>query len=44
MTSRASGSNSATFTNKNGDVKLRAGTFLQVGIARQQNNGMSTGM
>ena len=44
MHSRASGSNSATFSNKSGDVKLRAGTFLQVGIAQQHNGGMSTGM
>jgi hypothetical protein len=35
MNSRASSEDSATFSNDNGDVKLRAGTFLQVGIARQ---------
>jgi len=43
MKSRASGSNSVTFSNKKGDVKLRAGTFLQLGIA-EQNTSMSTGM
>lgn len=42
MKSRVSGQNSATFSNQNGDVKLRAGTFLQVGIARQPN-GMNSG-
>ncbi len=45
MKSRVSGENSATFSNKNGNVKLRAGTFLQVGIGQQSNtNGnMSSG-
>ena len=33
MMSRVSGHNSGTFTNKNGNVKLQRGTFLQVGIA-----------
>lgn len=42
MTSRVSGHNSATFTNRNGDVTLRQGTFLQVGIAPKQS-GMSAG-
>jgi hypothetical protein len=42
MNSRVSGENSATFINTNGDVKLRAGTFLQLGIARQPN-GMDSG-
>lgn len=37
MHSRVSGQNSATFINKNGNVKLRAGTFLQVGIGQRSN-------
>jgi hypothetical protein len=43
MTSRVSGQNSATFMNKNGDVRLRRGTFLQVGIAPHQNGTTSAG-
>ncbi len=43
MTSRASGSNSATFTNQKGDVKLEPGTFLQVGIAQRQGDTMAAG-
>jgi hypothetical protein len=42
MNSSVSGKNSATFLNKDGDVKLRAGTFLQLGIARQ-GSGMNPG-
>jgi hypothetical protein len=41
MTSRVSGQNSATFSKKDGDVRLRAGTFLQVGIA-PRGSGMTT--
>ena len=37
VVSRVSGHNSATFSNKGGDVKLQAGTFLQVGIAPREN-------
>ncbi|MGB9031573.1 MAG: hypothetical protein WCC27_15740, partial [Acidobacteriaceae bacterium] len=42
MTSRVSGHNSATFSDKDGDVKLRAGTFLQVGITPRESNGTSS--
>lgn len=42
MNSRVSGQNSATFLSKDGDVKLRAGTFLQLGIALQ-GGGMNSG-
>jgi len=42
MTSRVSGHNSATFSDNKGDVKLEAGTFLQVGIAPRQNNASSS--
>jgi hypothetical protein len=43
MTSRVSGHNSATFSESKGDVKLDAGTFLQVGIA-QNNRSTTSGM
>ena len=43
MMSRASGANSATFSDKQGNVKLRAGTFLQLGIARRNGNMTSSG-
>lgn len=44
MTSRVSGHNSATFSDSKGDVKLKAGTYLQVGISPRGNGGMSAGM
>lgn len=45
MHSRVSGQDSATFSNKKGNVKLRAGTFLQLGIGHgsSTNGNMSTG-
>ncbi|MFP5226650.1 MAG: hypothetical protein ACLGXA_03405 [Acidobacteriota bacterium] len=44
MKSRVSGHNSATFSNKKGDVNLRNGTFFQVAIAHRTNTNMSSGM
>jgi len=43
MNSAAGSSDSATFSNNKGDVKLQSGTFLQIGIA-QQTSGLSTAM
>ena len=39
MTSSALGHASATFTNKDGDIKLMAGTYLQVGIRPANASG-----
>ena len=42
MHSQVEGNNSATFQDKDGNVKLAAGTYLQVGIAAMNNNAAST--
>lgn len=46
MTSAVQGQNSATFTDRDGNVKLRRGTYLQLGVAPQGNNNgqQQTGM
>lgn len=41
--SRVQGENSGTFMNKDGNVKLAAGTYLQVGIAPMNSNMTSSG-
>lgn len=45
MRTQVSGQNSATFNNQNGNVKLRTGTFFQVGIGSSSasNGNMSAG-
>lgn len=40
MVASAQGHNSATFRDKNGNVRLRQGTYFQVGIAPQNGSGM----
>jgi hypothetical protein len=41
--SRVQGENSGTFAKKDGDVKLKAGTYFQVGIAPMNSNMTSNG-
>jgi hypothetical protein len=45
MKSAVQGQNSVTFTDQDGNVKLKQGTYLQLGIAPQNNTGrQQTGM
>jgi hypothetical protein len=44
LRSKVQSDNSGTFEEKDGNVKLAAGTYLQVGIAAMNNNAASSGM
>jgi hypothetical protein len=43
MQSKVQADNSGTFTKKDGNLKLAAGTFFQVGIAPTNGNAASNG-